>query len=61
MIWLALGVAVLLWWLMTGLALLSVHQPRAMRQPIFMLATMLAAAALWALKPMQLATPLLLR
>ena len=47
MIWLALGVAVLLWWLMTGLALLSVHQPRAMRQPIFMLATMLAVAALW--------------
>ena len=47
MIWLALGVAVLLWWLMTGLALMSVHQPNALRQPIFLLATILAAAALW--------------
>ena len=47
MIWLALGVAVLLWWLMTGLALMSVHQSNALRQPIFLLATILAAAALW--------------
>ena len=47
MIWLALAVAVLLWWLMTGLALMSVHQPNTLRQPIFLLATILAAAALW--------------
>ena len=47
MIWLALAVAVLLWWLMTGLALLSVHQPRSLKQPIFLLASILACAAVW--------------
>jgi len=46
-IWLALGVAVLLWWLMTGLALMSVHQPRALQQPIFLLSTIFATAAIW--------------
>ena len=47
MIWLALAVAVLLWWLMTGLALMSVHQPRALRQPIFLLATIFATVSIW--------------
>ena len=47
MIWLALAVALLLWWLMTGLALMSVHQPRALRQPIFLLVTILATASIW--------------
>ena len=47
MIWLALAVAVVLWWLMTGLALMSVHQPRALKQPIFLLATIFATAAVW--------------
>ena len=47
MIWLALVVALLLWWLMTGLALMSVHQPRALKQPIFLLVTIIAAIAVW--------------
>ena len=47
MIWLALAVAVLLWWLMTGLALMSVHQPQALRQPIFLLATIFATVSVW--------------
>ena len=47
MIWLALAVAVLLWWLMTGLALMSVHQPQALRQPIFLLATIFATVCIW--------------
>ena len=47
MIWLALAVAVLLWWLMTGLALMSVHQPQALRQPIFLLATIFATVCTW--------------
>ena len=47
MIWLALAVAVVLWWLMTGLALMSVHQPRALKQPIFLSATIFATAAVW--------------
>ena len=47
MIWLALAVAVLLWWLMTGLALMSVHQPQALRQPIFLLATIFATVSIW--------------
>ena len=50
MIWLALAVAVLLWWLMTGLALLSVHQPRPMKPPIFLLATILACASIWSVE-----------
>ena len=46
MIWLALIVSVLLWWLMTGLALMSVHQPPASRQMIFSLSSVLAVLAL---------------
>ncbi|MDG1932091.1 MAG: putative photosynthetic complex assembly protein PuhE [Luminiphilus sp.] len=47
MIWLALAVAVLLWWLMTGLALMSVHQPPARKRAIFALVSLLALAALF--------------
>ena len=39
MMWLALLVAVLLWWLMTGLALMSVHQSLRNQRIIFALAT----------------------
>ena len=47
MIWLALAVAVVLWWLMTGLALMSVHQPSALKRPIFLFVSLLALAALF--------------
>ena len=46
MMWLALLVAVLLWWLMTGLALMSVHQSLRNQRIIFALATVFV---LWAL------------
>lgn len=45
MIWLALGVAVLLWWLMTGLALMSVHQPLKLKKPILVGSAVLAVLA----------------
>lgn len=46
MIWLALVVSVLLWWLMTGLALISVHQTAASRQLIFSFSSVVAFIAL---------------
>jgi putative photosynthetic complex assembly protein 2 len=46
MMWLALLVAVLLWWLMTGLALMSVHQSRRTQRIIFTVATVFV---MWAL------------
>lgn len=45
MIWVALLISVLLWWLMTGLALMSVHQPQMARKTIFALVSVLAAIA----------------
>ena len=46
MMWLALLVAVLLWWLMTGLALMSVHKSRRTQRIIFALATVFVMSAL---------------
>ena len=47
MIWISFFVAVLLWWLMTGLALLSVHRSRRTQRIIFTLVTLSMVAALF--------------
>ena len=47
MIWISFFVAVLLWWLMTGLALLSVHRSRRTQRIIFVLVTLSMVAALF--------------
>ena len=46
MIWLALVVSVLLWWLMTGLALMSVHQSAVVKKMIFAVSSVLTLIAL---------------
>ena len=46
MIWLALVVSVVLWWLMTGLALMSVHQSAVVKKMIFAVSSVLTLIAL---------------
>jgi putative photosynthetic complex assembly protein 2 len=46
LIWVALAVSVILWWLMTGLALMCVHQPAEARKRLFSLSSLLAVLAL---------------
>ena len=47
MIWVSLLIAVFLWWLMTGLALMSVHQSRRTQRIIFTLTTLSMGGALF--------------
>ena len=47
MIWISFFVAALLWWLMTGLALMSVHQSRQTQRIIFALVTVATGGALF--------------
>ena len=51
MIWVSLLIAVFLWWLMTGLALMSVHQSRRTQCIIFMLTTLSMGGALFLVEP----------
>ena len=51
MIWVSLLIAVFLWWLMTGLALMSVHQSRRTQRIIFMLTTLSMGGALFLVEP----------
>ena len=47
MIWISFFVAALLWWFMTGLALMSVHQSRQTQRIIFALVTVATGGALF--------------
>jgi len=47
MIWLAISVVVVSWWLFTGVALWAAHQPRDLRRLFFAGLSALALVALW--------------
>ncbi len=49
MIWLALTAAVALWWLLTGIALMCVHQAPAVRNLVLGVATVVAGMSFWIL------------
>ncbi len=49
MIWLALTAAVALWWLLTGIALMCVHQAPSVRKWVLGVATVIAGASFWIL------------
>ena len=49
MIWLALTAAVALWWLLTGIALMCVHQVSAVRNLVLGVATVVAGTSFWIL------------
>ena len=49
MIWLALTAAVALWWLLTGIALLCVHQAPSVRKWVLGVATVIAGTSFWIL------------
>jgi len=49
LIWLALTAAVALWWLLTGIALMCVHQPPTARRWVLGVATMVAGTSFWIL------------